>query len=179
MLKKIQLWGLGLLALILAPNLQAGDFKAMGGLTFTTQSIPLMGYSAASGYKTDGLDLWIGQPFSQEVDLVYHNLSGKDTTSLSGNSGESQIGLTSWELNYFILTGLLGFEFGPGIGYGVSSTTESNNGTDSSPFLTGTDIHYGVLLLRLGMSFSLFTCDANLSSFGGLIGGSLLCGIEF
>ncbi|MDT8446555.1 MAG: hypothetical protein RRB13_06610 [bacterium] len=157
---------------------QAGNLKLQGGATVTTQVLPLAGFSAALGYEADG---FFG--FGQEVTLFYHNLTGQGNLSEGAVSSDVQVDFNSWEIGYFMPYNLGRYTVGPGIGYGVASTTEklSNNtdGLDPSPFLTGNDIHYGVVSLRASMAWGSIVCDGIGGSFGGLIGGSLLCGVKF
>jgi len=166
--------------LLSASSVQAGSLKASGGVTVTSQDLPLAGVSLAGGYKTEGPNLWVTNVDNQEFTLFYHSLSGTGNTSLQGITGTSTVTFNAWEMGYFLTWNLGNYAVGPGLSYGVAETTDSNGVTnDSSAFMTATDVHYGAAHLRIEKTIFSINCDADLSSFGGLIGGSLLCGIDF
>ena len=181
MIKKV-LFSLLLMALLAAPSVFAGEIKVQAGASVTSQVVPLVGGTTTLGYRFESKN-W---PFGfdhKEIDLLYHNLTGSGVVTDGTNSATTGVSIQAYELNYFMTWDLGGTAIGPGIGYGVMSMQESvssSNGTgDPSPFFTGVDIHYGVLLFKMAMAFDFFGCDLTASSFGGLIGGTAGCGIEF
>ncbi|MDT8445306.1 MAG: hypothetical protein RRB13_00250 [bacterium] len=164
---------------------QAGDIKLQAGTGVTTQIMPLFGLDLIASYKTEGLDLGLIGFDNQETSFTYHNLSGSGNLSDRGLTAAVTVQLIAYEFSYFLEKDIGGFSFGPGIGYGFAEMTEDlqvsggNQLGDPSPFYTAKDIHYGALLLRGSMSWDLVTCDGIVNSWGGLIGGSLVCGLQF
>lgn len=161
-----------------ASSLSAGEVRILGGSIVSTQSIPLYGVSAMISHQSGE-----GSDWRRETTLYYHQMQGSKNMSNSGDSGEVTVDFKAIEIDYFVLIpDFLGFTaFGPGIGYGIGESVETQSSTtDLSPFFTGKDIHYGSLLLKAQMDvFETITCDAVLNSFGGLIAGEFLCGYKF
>jgi hypothetical protein len=162
----------------------AREFAVQGGAGFTTQSPALFGLAVSANLRGDSNpDSWFS-----DTQLVYHWLR---TTSIAEDDDTSAtITFRSLELNWFYLLpiesqGARHFFWGPGIGYGVAEVQEdissesSNSGKDPTRFFSADDIHYGTLLLKFGFNWSNKTCEGRLSSFGGLIGGTVICGIIF
>lgn len=160
------------------------ELAVQGGLGFTTQSPALFGLAASINARGDSKT---GSWFS-DTQLIYHRL--RNTSIIAEESESVTIALDSFELNWFLLLPLknqgdLNFFGGPGIGYGVAEVEENNNSDDDSTdedasrFFTAKDIHYGTLLLKFGINWGNKTCEGRISSFGGLIGGTVLCGILF
>ena len=163
----------------------AGTIKLMGGVGFTTQILPLAGFDAVISHEGEKSSFLFLPAYKSELSLVYHNFSGSGQVSQGGVSGTTSVTFVAYELNYFMNFDINGMSVGPGIGYGVASTTDGSapsSGSplgDPSPFYTANDIHYGVLLLKASKRWSSIGCDMIANSFGGLIGGGLVCGIEF
>ncbi|NQU65634.1 MAG: hypothetical protein HQ517_15310 [SAR324 cluster bacterium] len=175
--------GMMLLFLFPMPNF-AMDHVIQGGMGITTQAPTLFGYAVSLNLRGNSQkNSWFS-----DTQLIYHRLQ-----SLPGAEEEkvsATITFESVELNWFLLfPGTKGngmrFFWGPGIGYGVAEIREDVNSNgrqvkeDPSTFFTANDIHYGTLLLKLGLSWNNKTCEGRLSSFGGLIGGTVLCGIFY
>jgi len=172
-------------SLFFGTSLFAGDFKVQAGAGITTQILPLAGFDLISGYKADESSLPFLPDHRSEFSFTYHNLSGNGQVSSTGNSGTTSVTFIGYELDYFMNFKFGNLSIGPGIGYGVAETTDSstttggNNLGDPSPFFTANDIHYGTLMLRVSKQWSGVSCDGIGNSFGGLIGGSIVCGVEF
>ncbi|MFH2129993.1 MAG: hypothetical protein ABIK68_06435 [bacterium] len=182
MLKRCCLWIA--FVLLLATPVVASDFAVQGGLGISTQVPMLFGYAVSFNLRGESQ----GQSWFTDTQLVYHQLNSV-TDAESGNA-KASISFRSLELNWFLLLNVANrsssfFFWGPGIGYGIAEIDENvsyeGNGVEKDPsyFFTANDIHYGTLLLKLGYSWNNKTCEGRLSSFGGLIGGTLLCGIFF
>ncbi|MDX2469262.1 MAG: hypothetical protein QNL04_01660 [SAR324 cluster bacterium] len=168
---------LGIFFLTVPLVAQAGDLKLKAGVSQTLLVLPLSGTSIMGGYATDGLLFWDVSKNQQEVTLTKHSLSGSGETTYLGVTGNTSVTFDAWELGYFVTWKFGEYEIGPGISYGVAETTETENTTgDPSPFFTATDIHYGTGLIRISTSILGLNCDANFGTFGGLLGGSFLCG---
>jgi len=183
-----RLWFIGLSALVFLASSSlsfAGDIKLLAGAGITTQILPLAGASAALSSQSDDTSLFFLPAFKSETALTYYNLSGTGQLTRDGVTGTVGVTLVAYELDYFATVDIAGLRIGPGVGYGVATTTEGlsisggNQLGDPSPFFSANDIHYGVLMLKVSKSWSFITCDGIGSSFGGLIGGSLLCGVLF
>ncbi len=160
-----------------AKNLRAGEAKVLGGVSLTSQGIPMLGLSVMGGYQAD---LFWGM--QQETTIYLHTLTGSALKTKNGASGTVTVGMRSVEADWFALfTDVWGLDgIGPGIGYGIAETTETQTGSlDLTPFFTAKDVHYGVLLFKLQEQFGPFACEATANSFGGLIGGGVLCGFMF
>lgn len=169
---------LGISLLFTSSTLFAGEIRALGGSIISTQSIPMLGFTGMVSHQSgEGSDL------RRELSLYYHQMQGTKSMSKNGSSGDVTVDFKAIELDYFLmLPDFLGFTaLGPGIGYGIAETVEtSTSTTDLSPFFTGNDIHYGVLLLKGQMNIlKSLTCEATFNSFGGLIAGEFLCGYKF
>lgn len=184
----MQNWLLGLIALVLLSfpsQLLAGDVKLQAGVGLTTQIMPLAGLDVVTSYQTDGFDLWVLGFDKQEYSFTYHNLAGNGTLSSDGLSANVSVSLIAYEISYFALWEMGPFTLGPGIAYGIAEMTEDlsvaggNELGDPSPFYTAKDIHYGSLMGKVSTNWDLITCDGIINSWGGLIGGSLVCGIQF
>ncbi|MDX2470184.1 MAG: hypothetical protein QNL04_06360 [SAR324 cluster bacterium] len=169
---------LGVTLVFASPNLIAGEVRVLGGTTISTQSIPLYGVTGMISHQSGE-----GSDIRRETTLYYHQMQGTKSMSKNGVTGDVTVDFKAIELDYFLmLPDFLGFSaFGPGIGYGIAETVETQNSTtDLSPFFTAGDIHYGVLLLKGQMNvLKSLTCDVTLNSFGGLIAGEFLCGLKF
>lgn len=166
----------GLILIIFPVTLSAGELRGNFGASFTSAGVPLAGYSADLGYRSEGLDLWLVDFDGAETNLVYHSLS-----NLEASASNPALSFKAYEINYFLLKDLGGLMVGPGFGYGVaetSNTPAAGQTTSSSTFFTAKDIHYGVLAVKASKTWGNIGCDFLVSSFGGLIGGSLLCGLS-
>lgn len=166
-------------------NLFAGDVKFQVGAGVTTQIVPLAGLDVILGYKADESSLPLLPDHRSEFAITYHNLTGNGQVSNEGTSGVTSVTFVAYEFDYFMNFGSGDFSVGPGVGYGIAETVDSSAASggsqlgDPSPFLTANDIHYGTLLLRVSQKWSAVACDGIANSFGGLIGGSIVCGIQF
>jgi len=160
----------------------AGEFRANLGTSFTTTNTPLAGISAAGGYRAGKVDLWLIEFDAAETSLTYHSLKNSSSFGSKKSSTEPTLTFKGYEIGYSLLKEFGGFYIGPGIGYGIAETTnvpEAGQETSSSTFFTATDVHYGVLTGKVSKRWGAVGCDMVVSSFGGLIGGSLLCGLNY
>lgn len=160
------------------------EFAVQGGAGFTTQSPALIGLAVSANLRGDSHpDSWFS-----DTQLIYHWL--RTITNAEEDGTSATITFRSLELNWFYLLpietqGPRHYFWGPGIGYGVAEVQEdisgesSSSGKDPTRFFSADDIHYGTLLLKFGFNWSNKTCEGRLSSFGGLIGGTVICGIIF
>ena len=174
-----------LFGLTLTPSVTAADYLAQGGLGFTTQSPALFGFALSLNRRGDSKN---GSWFS-DTQLLYHQLNSVSSGGGEDGGTTASVSLQSWELNWFFLLpisgkGSLHYFGGAGIGYGIAKTKEnvSSQGAvkdDPTKFFSADDIHYGTLLLKIGMNWNNKSCEGRISSFGGLIGGTLLCGLSF
>ncbi|MDH5559613.1 MAG: hypothetical protein OEY59_02005 [Deltaproteobacteria bacterium] len=164
-----------------AVSTQAGEFSLMGGYGFTSLTVPTNGLSGVAGYRTDMQGGW----FFTDYQLVAYNLVGKATVAKDVKV-DCLVKMKSYEMNYTVLFGKSdSLSFGPGIGYGVAIVTEDVNSVDggrrgdSCPFFANSDLHFGNLYLKIAKRFDSYLCEGRLSSFGGLIGGGVVCGITY
>lgn len=186
-LKQISIFGVAaILGLLLSGSmLQAEGFSAKGGAAFTTETLPLHGLAFSANYQTTPWPI-LGGLFT-DTEVVYHNLQGSgEFKDSEGRSANVTVHFKSYELDWYLLLGKeKGFFWGPGIGYGLAETQEDVNPNESAvvgdptPFFNHSNIHYGTLILKIGHRWDQAICEGRLSSFGGLIGGSMLCGITF
>jgi len=180
-----KLYFLGILLLLPGVNpVLAADYALQGGLGFSIQEPMLLGFAVSLNRRGESEK---GSWFS-DTQLVYHLM--RSVSDSSEANASASITLTSYELNWFFLLPVKlqsgsRFFWGPGIGYGIAEVDEdvSYEGrgaeADPSPFFSAYDIHYGTLALKFGFNWNNKTCEGRLSSFGGLIGGTVLCGILF
>lgn len=153
------------------------NFSARGGLTFTALGIPMFGVSAVVAYHSPMSLI----PFidSQEATFYYHNLSGSKNIKKNDLEGNVSVSWQSIEIDYWLLSDLGDWKFGPGIGYGIGELNENTDNPSLSPYYTATDVHYGILALKGVTNIYGLDCEATLNSYGGLISGGFLCGYEF
>jgi len=163
------------------PSVQAGEMRGTAGIALTTQVIPLYGLGFMGTYQTD-LPFELLPDYRQEVSLAIYSLSGSGAISKGDFSDTVNVTWKSLEVDWFLLRpDTLGLDyFGPGIGYGIGEMTESDSTeVDLSPFYTAKDVHFGVLMVKGVKTFDKIVCEGLVSSFGGLIGGGVLCGVKF
>lgn len=172
-----------ILVLMFAHPSAAMEFAVQGGAGFTTQVPNLSGLAFSANMRGDPkTNSWFS-----DTQLINHWFMAN--TDAKEGDASATITFRSWELNWFYLLPIktqnsLDFFWGPGIGYGVAEVDEdiSSRGDvkkDPSKFFSADDIHYGTLSLKFGFNWSNKTCEGRLSSFGGLIGTTVLCGIVF
>ena len=163
-------------------GLYASQYVFSVGTTLTLKNVPLIGISGSVAILSEPNDRTI-----YEYQLLSHVLRGIVFNAPGGDGFESGvlIEMETYEFGFYHLFLEDNYYWGPGVGYGIAQTREVNQAEsrigqqDPSPFFSAKDIHYGVLLLKIGKTFGKYICELNVSSFGGLIGGSALCGITY
>ncbi|MCP4298400.1 MAG: hypothetical protein GY786_22675 [Proteobacteria bacterium] len=165
--------------LLFSEKIKASEFKLMAGGTVTIAPTALMGVSGGMGLLTNKTGNFFG-----EFDLIFHYLRNPGSSS-EDDGDDVSINFSGYELSGFLLFGEKdGFFGGPGLGYGTARVEEipgkkNHVNRDPSSFFSATDIHYGSGSLKLGYWQEGITYEIILSSFGGLMGGTFLCGFLF
>ena len=160
---------------------QAAEYSVLAGPAFATQPFPTYGLAVSANAR---MPLPWG-PTHSEFQYITQYLSGSGRINRRQSADVSVI-LKNFELNWFVLYETVDqWYIGPGVGYGflfVYEDVETDGGNrlgDPSPLFDSENIHIGSLMVKAARSWERVHCEGRLSSFGGLIGGGVLCGILF